>query len=75
MSDDEYYSDNNSDNSDSDVEPISSKKPLFNIAIKKVGGASSSNNYDDSDLIELFNGMTDDGTDWELTDEFVELYK
>lgn len=49
MSDDEYYSDNNSDKSDSDVEPTSLKKPLFNIAIKKVGGASSSNNYDDSE--------------------------
>ena len=26
-------------------------------------------------FISWFNGMTDDGTDWELTDEFVELYK
>jgi len=49
MSDDEYYSDNNSDKSDSDVEHTPSKKPLFNIAIKKIGGASSSNNYDDSE--------------------------
>ena len=51
MSDDEYYSDNNSDKSDSDVEEVSNKKPLFNIAIKKLGvsTASSSNNYDDSE--------------------------
>jgi len=46
MSDDEYYSDNNSDKSDSDVEDVSSKKPLFNIAIKKLG---STNKYDDSE--------------------------
>jgi DNA-directed RNA polymerase subunit K/omega len=47
MSDDEYYSDNNSDKSDSDVEQVSSKKPLFNIAIKKMNVASKS--YDDSE--------------------------
>ena len=46
MSDDEYYSDNNSDKSDSDVEEVSNKKPLFNIAIKKLG---TSNHYDDSE--------------------------
>ena len=46
MSDDEYYSDNNSDKSDSDVEEVSNKKPLFNIAIKKLG---ASNHYDDSE--------------------------
>jgi DNA-directed RNA polymerase I, II, and III subunit RPABC2 len=46
MSDDEYYSDNNSDKSDSDVEEVSNKKPLFNIAIKKLG---TSNNFDDSE--------------------------
>ena len=47
MSDDEYYSDNNSDNSDSEVETVSNKKPLFNIAIKKMNIASKS--YDDSE--------------------------
>jgi DNA-directed RNA polymerase subunit K/omega len=47
MSDDEYYSDNNSDKSDSDVEEVSNKKPLFNIAIKKLNVASKS--YDDSE--------------------------
>ena len=46
MSDDEYYSDNNSDKSDSDVEVVSNKKPLFNIAIKKL---SSTNTFDDSE--------------------------
>jgi hypothetical protein len=46
MSDDEYYSDNNSDKSDSDVEEVSNKKPLFNIAIKKL---SSTNTFDDSE--------------------------
>ena len=46
MSDDEYYSDNNSDKSDSDIEDVSNKKPLFNIAIKKLG---TSNNFDDSE--------------------------
>lgn len=46
MSDDEYYSDNNSDKSDSDVEEVSNKKPLFNIAIKKLG---ATNHYDDSE--------------------------
>jgi DNA-directed RNA polymerase I, II, and III subunit RPABC2 len=46
MSDDEYYSDNNSDKSDSDVEEVSNKKPLFNIAIKKLG---TTNHYDDSE--------------------------
>jgi DNA-directed RNA polymerase I, II, and III subunit RPABC2 len=46
MSDDEYYSDNNSDKSDSDVEAVSNKKPLFNIAIKKL---SSTNTFDDSE--------------------------
>ena len=46
MSDDEYYSDNNSDKSDSDVEEVSNKKPLFYIAIKKLG---TSNHYDDSE--------------------------
>ena len=45
MSDDEYYSDNNSDKSDSDVEEVSNKKPLFNIAIKKLG----TNDFDDSE--------------------------
>ena len=48
MSDDEYYSDNNSDKSDSDVEDVSNKKPLFNIAIKKLG-SSNNNNFDDSE--------------------------
>ena len=47
MSDDEYYSDNNSDKSDSDIEEVSNKKPLFNIAIKKLNVASKS--YDDSE--------------------------
>jgi DNA-directed RNA polymerase I, II, and III subunit RPABC2 len=47
MSDDEYYSDNNSDKSDSDVEEVSNNKPLFNIAIKKLNVASKS--YDDSE--------------------------
>ena len=46
MSDEEYYSDNNSDKSDSDVEEGSNKKPLFNIAIKKIG---STNDFDDSE--------------------------
>ena len=46
MSDDEYYSDNNSDKSDSDIEEVSNKKPLFNIAIKKL---SSTNTFDDSE--------------------------
>ena len=46
MSDDEYYSDNNSDKSDSDVEEVSNKKPLFNIAIKKLG---TTNDFDDSE--------------------------
>ena len=46
MSDEEYYSDNNSDKSDSDVEEVSNKKPLFNIAIKKLG---TTNDFDDSE--------------------------
>jgi DNA-directed RNA polymerase I, II, and III subunit RPABC2 len=49
MSDDEYYSDNNSDKSDSDVEEVSNKKPLFNIAIKKLGSSNNNNNFDDSE--------------------------
>lgn len=49
MSDDEYYSDNNSDKSDSDVEEVSNKKPLFNIAIKKLGSSNNKNNFDDSE--------------------------
>ena len=40
--DDEYYS----DKSDSDVEEVSNKKPLFNIAIKKLG---TTNDFDDSE--------------------------
>ena len=48
MSDDEYYSDNNSENEDSDneSEPSTNKKPLFkpSVAIKSYGGA-----YDDID--------------------------
>jgi len=42
--DDEYHSDKSDSDNDSDIEQVASKKPLFNIAIKKV-----INNYDDSE--------------------------
>ena len=57
MSDDEYYSDNNSDKSDSDVEEVSNKKPLFNITIKKLG---ATNHYDDSEPDDADNDSDED---------------
>jgi DNA-directed RNA polymerase subunit K/omega len=61
MSDDEYYSDNNSDKSDSDVEEVSNKKPLFNIAIKKL--VVSSKSYDDSEPDDADSDEDEDDND------------
>jgi DNA-directed RNA polymerase subunit K/omega len=71
MSDDEYYSDDNSDNSDSDIEQVSNKKPLINIAIKKMNFASS-NDYDDSepdDADDDDDEDNDDENNVEINDE------
>jgi len=67
MSDDEYYSDNNSDKSDSDVEEVSNKKPLFNIAIKKLGVSSKS--YDDSEPDDADSDEDEDDNDNDNNDD------
>jgi DNA-directed RNA polymerase I, II, and III subunit RPABC2 len=63
--DDEYYSDNNSENSSSDTEEVSTKPPLFNIAIKKIAANIDNNNFDDSEPDDVDSEVDDDVEDVE----------
>jgi DNA-directed RNA polymerase I, II, and III subunit RPABC2 len=64
--DDEYYS----DKSDSEIEEVSNKKPLFNIAIKKLG---TTNEFDDSEPDDADSDSSDEDIEDDIVDVDVDV--